>query len=205
MGIQYVLRQKTTVESVPTGIQCNVCGKVQTVAEHGVHEYAQDMHVIELEGGWGDRFPGDMCRLTFVACGDCLKEWTETFAVPVEEVWLMGGSVPFEATHSETGEVWVVDGLWAYPKGTEFKEPDDYEMPEGVDYPTDGVWEHFKGRRYKVIKSVLSNPASPEVMVVYQGLYDDSPTFVRPARMWSEEVEHPEREGFLLPRFRRIE
>lgn len=205
MPLHSVARVKTTAELVPTAIQCNVKGCTRTVAEHGEHEFGQDMHVIELSGGYGDQYPGDLTTISFVVCGTCLKAWADTFVIPPEErSEVFRISPTYEATHSETGETWVVDGLWAYPKGTEFKEPSECQTPTDVDYPTEGIWEHFKGRRYQVYKSILANPAEPEVVVVYRALYDDSRFWVRPARMWAEEVEHPEHEGRLVPRFRRI-
>lgn len=202
MGFSNVVRQKTTVVPVAVAISCNVCGRVRTVEEHGEHSFEQDMHIIELSGGYGDEYPWDLSTLTFVACGTCLKKWTSLFVEPPLHV-SYGGHVTYEATHSETGETWVVDGRVAYPKGFVSQEPDHF--PEGVKYPTEGVWEHYKGMRYTVLKSVLSgDKMNPEILVVYQGLYGDSPTFIRPARMWFEEVEHPEREGYLVPRFRLV-
>lgn len=202
MPITSVARVKTTVELTPTGIQCNACGKLRTVAEHGEHDFSFDMHHVELSGGYGDDYPGDLSTLSFQVCGDCLKKWTDTFAIPPQitsDVFCIHPT--FSAIHSETGETWTIDGLWAYPEGTEFTEPVDVNSPGG-EYPVEGVWEHFKGQKYEVHKSVLTNPVEPEILVVYRALYGDSKTFVRPAKMWGEMVTH---EGRQVQRFRRVE
>jgi hypothetical protein len=206
MPFTYVARAKTVVELVPVAIRCNACGKERTAAEHGEHEYTEDMQVIELGGGWGDRYPGDMETISFVACGDCLRKWTSTFVVEPESQSAVGHPppLPTTATHSETGETWVIGDYWAYPEGTDFVEPDD-DYPscaDIVDIPGDGVYEHFKGRRYEVLKCVVANPKAPEVLVMYRALYGESKVFVRPATMWSQEVEH---EGRRVPRFRPLD
>ncbi len=64
-----------------------------------------------------------------------------------------------------------------------------------------GVYEHFKGKRYEVI-GVARHSETQEEMVVYRKLYDDGSFWVRPLKMFLEEVE---REGIRVPRFRYIE
>ena len=207
MGFQFAHRMKVSVEAVPVAIQCNVCGRTRTVAEHGKYDFHHDMHEAELGGGWGDEYPADLHTLTFVTCGDCLKALTATFKVPPD--YMSGthqGPPKLRAVHSETGAQWVVDGLWAYPEGTEFVEPsedeDDGEDVEVPDLPSPGVYEHFKGKHYEVLKCVLTNPEAPEVLVVYRALYGDSTVFVRPVKMWNEAVPVQGRDGLPLRRFR---
>lgn len=60
-----------------------------------------------------------------------------------------------------------------------------------------GRYRHFKGREYRVI-GMARHSETEEWMVVYQPLYGEGGFWVRPAAMWSEEVE---REDYRGPRF----
>ena len=60
-----------------------------------------------------------------------------------------------------------------------------------------GLYRHFKGGEYRVL-CMARHSETEEWMVVYQALYGDKGFWVRPARMWNEEVEH---EGVLRKRF----
>lgn len=51
-----------------------------------------------------------------------------------------------------------------------------------------GVYRHYKGNKYEVI-GVASHSETLEPMVVYRALYGEHGLWVRPASMWSEEVE----------------
>ena len=62
-----------------------------------------------------------------------------------------------------------------------------------------GIYRHFKGGRYEVI-GVAKHSETLEEMVVYRALYGDGGLWVRPAKMWNENVEH---EGKILPRFQK--
>ena len=64
-----------------------------------------------------------------------------------------------------------------------------------------GVYRHFKGNLYRVL-SVATHSETLEPMVVYQALYGDQGIWVRPASMWTEQVQKPEYSG---PRFQFIE
>ena len=64
-----------------------------------------------------------------------------------------------------------------------------------------GVYEHFKGKRYEVI-GVARHSETQEELVVYRKLYDDRSLWVRPLKMFIEEVE---RDGVRMPRFWHIE
>ena len=63
-----------------------------------------------------------------------------------------------------------------------------------------GRYRHFKGNEYEVL-GVARHSETLEDMVVYQALYGDRGVWVRPAAMWSEEVE---RDGYRGPRFQWI-
>lgn len=63
-----------------------------------------------------------------------------------------------------------------------------------------GIWEHYKGNRYRVI-GMVTHSETLEPMVVYRALYGDGETWVRPASMWHETVLLPDGER---PRFRLI-
>lgn len=63
-----------------------------------------------------------------------------------------------------------------------------------------GEYEHFKGKRYRVI-AIGKHSETLEEMVVYQGQYDDNPIWVRPLAMFTDEVT---RDGKTFPRFKYI-
>ena len=63
-----------------------------------------------------------------------------------------------------------------------------------------GIYEHFKGKRYKVI-GVGRHSETLEDMVIYQELYDDKGLWVRPLAMFTEIIE---RDGKRIPRFKYI-
>ncbi|MCL2737547.1 MAG: DUF1653 domain-containing protein [Alphaproteobacteria bacterium] len=47
------------------------------------------------------------------------------------------------------------------------------------------TYKHFKGNEYKVI-AIAKHSETEEDMVVYQKLYGDMATWVRPASMWDD-------------------
>ncbi len=60
-----------------------------------------------------------------------------------------------------------------------------------------GKYRHFKGNEYRVI-GMARHSETMEEMVVYQALYGEQGLWVRPAHMWSEQVD---RDGYSGPRF----
>ena len=64
-----------------------------------------------------------------------------------------------------------------------------------------GRYRHFKGMEYQVIGTARPSETLEE-MVVYRALYGDGGLWVRPAAMWSEQVE---RDGYRGPRFAPVE
>ena len=51
------------------------------------------------------------------------------------------------------------------------------------------VYKHFKGDYYLVLDIVIHSETKEE-MVLYQGLYEDGKKYVRPKKMFEEEVDH---------------
>jgi hypothetical protein len=62
------------------------------------------------------------------------------------------------------------------------------------------LYEHYKGQRYKVVH-VARHSETLEELVVYQALYGAHEFWVRPLKMFLEEIEI---NGRLQPRFRAI-
>lgn len=60
-----------------------------------------------------------------------------------------------------------------------------------------GIYRHFKGNQYEVLYTA-KHSETLEPMVVYKALYGDGAVWVRPASMWSQEVEYF---GKTVPRF----
>lgn len=64
-----------------------------------------------------------------------------------------------------------------------------------------GRYCHFKGGEYELL-GVATHSETLEPMVVYRALYGEGGLWVRPAAMWTEQVE---RDGYSGPRFIRID
>ena len=64
-----------------------------------------------------------------------------------------------------------------------------------------GRYRHFKGMEYQVI-GTAKHSETLEPMVVYRALYGEGGLWVRPAAMWTEEVD---RDGYRGPRFTFVE
>ncbi len=64
-----------------------------------------------------------------------------------------------------------------------------------------GRYRHFKGNAYEVL-GVARHSETQEELVVYRPLYGDGGLWVRPKRMFLEEVIH---EGRPVPRFEKID
>lgn len=60
-----------------------------------------------------------------------------------------------------------------------------------------GVYRHFKGNLYRLLYAA-KHSETMEPMVVYQALYGEQGIWVRPASMWTEQVD---REDYHGPRF----
>lgn len=76
-----------------------------------------------------------------------------------------------------------------------------------MDQITTGIYEHYKGKRYRVIGIGRHSENPEQRFVVYQALYDSSEfgnnaIWIRPVAMFSEKVTV---NGKLVPRFRLIE
>ena len=64
-----------------------------------------------------------------------------------------------------------------------------------------GKYRHFKGNEYELLY-VAKHSETMEPMVVYKALYGEQGIWVRPAAMWSEQVD---RDGYSGPRFAPVE
>lgn len=63
-----------------------------------------------------------------------------------------------------------------------------------------GLYQHFKGNKYKVIDIALHSETQEE-MVVYRRLDESKSLWVRPLKMFLEHVEKPEY-NYSGPRFK---
>lgn len=61
-------------------------------------------------------------------------------------------------------------------------------------------FRHFKGNYYKILHTAY-NSETNEPMVVYQALYGEGKIWVRPEKMFFEEIE---REGKRIKRFEEV-
>ncbi|MFN7918287.1 MAG: DUF1653 domain-containing protein [Vicinamibacterales bacterium] len=64
-----------------------------------------------------------------------------------------------------------------------------------------GRYRHYKGREYDVL-GVVRHSETLEPLVLYRPLYNDSGLWVRPWRMFFEEIDV---DGVRQPRFARID
>lgn len=64
-----------------------------------------------------------------------------------------------------------------------------------------GIYLHYKGQRYEVL-GLACHSETEEELVVYRALYGEHGLWVRPYRMFVEEVSV---NGEVLPRFRRLD
>lgn len=64
-----------------------------------------------------------------------------------------------------------------------------------------GKYRHFKGNEYELLY-IARHSETLEPMVVYKALYGEQGIWVRPAHMWTEQVE---RNGYTGPRFYKTE
>ncbi len=62
-----------------------------------------------------------------------------------------------------------------------------------------GIYRHFKGNEYEVI-DIGTHSETQEPYVVYRALYGEKKLWVRPASMFTEEVDKPEI-PYIGPRF----
>ncbi len=65
-------------------------------------------------------------------------------------------------------------------------------------YPEIGLYRHYKGQLYQVL-GVAKHSETEEIMVVYQCLYDNFDLWIRPIKMFSENVTLTD--GKSVPRF----
>lgn len=199
-AIESVVRlKKPETEALLVAVSCNKCGQRHVLQEPG-GSFPDDLHIIELSGGWGDRFPSDLCVLRIIVCSDCLKSWCDSFTIPADYRWTGPGSLgnPYEATHSETHEAFIIERGWARPAGSDLpSEPYSWSYDEGDDFPRPGIYRHFKGNHYEIVEHVKL-VGTNEPMVVYRALYGESRVWVRPVWMWDQEII---RDGYRGPRF----
>jgi hypothetical protein len=208
MPLKHAIREQTIIQEYVTAAVCNVCGREEPVEGAGkaVPQWPPGFHVWDFEGGWGDEFPGDLEKFRIVVCEECLRKWVGTFKHPdVLAGHRMGWSqTPHPVRDSETLEDLHVLHGWAMAPdailtaGSEWDE--EFAKIDGEVPPSGSVWEHFKGNRY-LVHEIVFRLGTAEPMVMYQGLYGDSDTWVRPLAMWADQIDRP---GYSGPRFQHV-
>jgi hypothetical protein len=68
--------------------------------------------------------------------------------------------------------------------------------------PRPGRYRHYKGNEYRVV-GLARHSETLEPLVVYQALYGERGTWVRPAAMFNEMIALAD--GTSLPRFQRLD
>jgi hypothetical protein len=68
------------------------------------------------------------------------------------------------------------------------------------------LFQHYKGKKYKVLSVARNSEKEEELCVVYQGQYTcdtfgDKPIWVRPVKVFLETIEF---QGKKVPRFKKI-
>ena len=188
MPIQRILRPVVTIEETRVSATCNVCGKTKKTGSFG--GIPEDFHLIELQGGYGSEFPGDMEKFEIVVCEDCLRAWVKTFKHP--DVSQGSGMFPLatKALHTETEKVMTVERYIAVEGDEVPKEAWKWQgLPEPENEPGENtIWQHFKGGIYKVLGTVWEWP-SKTPLVHYQALYGDNECFLRPLDMFMGHTE----------------
>jgi hypothetical protein len=75
-----------------------------------------------------------------------------------------------------------------------------HDLPPLPNEPKPGLYRHYKGNAYRVL-GLARHSETREVLVVYQALYGERGTWVRPAAMFVETVEVA---GGRVARFARV-
>lgn len=127
----------------------------------------------------------------------------------IRDVYLIAQDVPLDQMQYQPGEV---DGaMWILPENIA-ADPALWAQADqmsywGAVYPylwlesmrvriPRGVYRHYKGNRYEV-EGLCLHSETVEPMVIYRALYGMGEKWVRPARMWNEEVTLPNGEKTL--------
>jgi len=74
-------------------------------------------------------------------------------------------------------------------------------VPFFSDTAIQGLYRHYKGKLYRIL-GLAMHTETLEPFVVYQALYGDYKTWIRPKAMFFETIQF---EGKTLPRFEKID
>lgn len=130
------------------------------------------------------------------------------------DVYLIRQDMPLEKMRYQEEE--VQDAMWILPEQIKSDETLWQQLSRvhywQAYYPylclesmririPEGIYRHYKGNRYRV-KGLALHSETLEPMVIYQALYGQGETWVRPASMWNETVTL---DGKTVHRFEREE
>jgi len=68
------------------------------------------------------------------------------------------------------------------------KSPEEKNFVEEIQK---GIYKHFKGNEY-LVEEIATDSETLEPIVIYRALYGEHKLWVRPAKMFLEEVDKPE-------------
>jgi hypothetical protein len=201
VGKVEVLRMPRDPVTLISEVSCDCCGKTSKHEEPSEYMPAE-FWPINLHGGWGSDYPGDLHSLELIVCSECVRAWVSGFKRPVEPRERgPGASLAYRALDSETRVEMLVEAGWVRPAGAPLPEEDAGSLECWPDaWPLSGFYQHFKGGLYRYVDVVLHHETR-EPHVTYVGLQGESECWVRPLSLWAE---HVVRDGYAGPRFRSL-
>lgn len=165
---------------------CNRCGS-KTLVEKGNHSVQQNHFTFRASGGWCNDWPGDLNTVEFALCSACLKEWTESFVVPVHKTSaaFMGNSVPRRVSMVDRDRVELWDGsrflgLLTEEERVDAQDQFDEEMErlgEGVQAKIASqnfrgmIWrDPHPGRGYWLSHTLVFDPVDRKICILVEKL-----------------------------------
>lgn len=136
-------------------------------------------------------------KLTFEDIEKIIKDQLPPSSHKYSAWWANGGHSQADAWLNAGWEIREVK-LGEY---VVFIKSKDRVRKQNVDIETGKIYKHFKGNYYLALH-VAKDSETLEEMVVYKALYGERGIWVRPLKMFTEQIEI---EGKLVSRFQEVE